>query len=493
MSFVASPLWNYIPLVLLYFVLKKVFEVFLKRRRLQAAFKDFPGPKPEFFGGNTHQITGDYAGLLRMADYAHEYPGAFPAWTGPAEAQLISVHPGTAKVVLSGTDPKDEFSYALMRPWIGDGLLLSKGKKWDRNRRLMTPAFHADILKNYVIVFSRSTKVLIDKWRKSAGSEEVFHHISLLTLDSMMQCLFGYHSNCQNEKTRHPYIQGVYDVSELIVKRIIKPLHHYDFIYYNFTENGKKFKQACHAIHEHSEKIIKKRKQLLKSEAKGARNVDFLDILLTAKDNDGDGMTDQEIRDEVDTFMFEGHDSTASTISWCLYNLAKHQACQDRCREEILKVVGKTKILSWDDLTKLEYMYACIQESMRLFPAVPNISRCLERDLDLPDGRVIPKDMRITVSLFAVQRDPEVWDNPNEFDPDRFTNGSKISSVYHLPFSIGPRNCIGQHFALTQVKVVICELLRHFKLDLDPERKAEPECILILRSKNGLYLKIKPV
>lgn len=492
MAFIALFLLQILPAIGIFMIVKKIVEIFLRRRALQAAFKDFPGPKPHFLYGNTRELSGDFEGLQRMADLANIYPGAYPAWFGPADAHLVSVRSASARAVLSGSDPKDEFSYALLRPWIGDGLLLSQGRKWDRNRRLMTPAFHADILKNYVNVFSESTEVLIDKWLNSTSSEEMFHHISLLTLDSMMKCLFGYQSGCQNEQTRHPYIQSVYDVSELIVQRIVNPIHHFSFIY-QFTANGKKFQKACDKIHQHSELIIQERKRVMKTETKGSRNTDFLDILLTAKDSEGIGLTDQEVRDEVDTFMFEGHDSTASTISWCLYNLAKHNEWQKKCRSEIIEKIGKTKKITWADIDNLDCLMSCLHESMRLYPAVPNFSRCLERDLTLPDGRTIKKGIRVVVSLFAVHRDPEVWGFPNNFDPERFATGRKVSSLYLLPFSIGPRSCIGQQFALTQIKVVLCELLRNFHFELDPEREAIPEALLILRSKNGLYLKVKPL
>ncbi|XP_021344613.1 cytochrome P450 4F12-like, partial [Mizuhopecten yessoensis] len=163
-----------------------------------------------------------------------------------------------------------------------DGLLLSGGRKWDRNRRMLTPAFHMDILKHYVEIFNESAKVLLGKWRENPGCVETFHHMSLLTLDSMMKCLFGHHSNCQLETVRPAYIQCVYDVSDLIIKRIMNPLHHFGFLY-SLSENGRKFQYACDTIHEHSNKLIEQRRQLLASEKAGSRNVDFLDILLTAK------------------------------------------------------------------------------------------------------------------------------------------------------------------------------------------------------------------
>lgn len=482
-----------VPLVLIGILLLKILSTLKKIHDLKASFKDFPGPTPHWLYGNMQELTGDFKGMLRVADYAVRYHGAFPVWMGPTDAFLMTVHPATVRSVLSGSDPKDEFSYSLMRPWIGDGLLLSSGKKWDRNRRMMTPAFHQGVLRNYVKIFYESGLELLEKWSKEGDEPvETFHHISLLTLDSMMKCLFGYSSQCQTETVRHPYIQGVYDVSEQIVKRITNPLHHFQFIY-DMSQNGAEFRKTCDVIHSHSEKIIRDRRQLIASERPGSRPVDFLDILLSGKDSEGNGLTDTEIRDEVDTFMFEGHDSTASAISWCLYNLARHPDHQDRCREEIRQSWGDRQDITWEDLNKIEYTFMCVKESMRLYPPVPNVSRCAENDITLPDGRVIPKGVRMAVSLFALHRNPEVWSEPEEYDPSRFSRDSVTYQSAYMPFSIGPRNCIGQLFAVTQMKVVIPMLIRKFRFTLDPNRPAEPESMLILRSKNGLYLNIHPV
>ncbi|XP_052769449.1 cytochrome P450 4A4-like [Mya arenaria] len=488
MGLLVTLVMKYLPLVLGFLIGKTIIKLVLRRWELQKIFKAFSGPKPHFLWGNTKELFGDYQGLVRMAELAHVYSGAYPAWTGPADAQLVIVTSGTTRAVLAGADPKDEFSNSLLGPWIGDGLLLSHGKKWERTRRLLTPAFHSDNLKNYIKTFEECSKELVKKWQHSTEPEEVFQHVSLLTLDIIMQCLFGFHSNCQSGSVLHPYIQGVYDVSELVAKRVVNPLYHYKFIY-KLSGNGKRFQAACDAIHEHSERIIRERRSLIASEKPGTRNMDFLDVLLTAKDRDDVSLSDKEIRDEVNTFIFEGHESTASTITWFLYNMAKHPEYQNKCREEILEVIGKDKEITWNNINKLSFTEMCISESMRLYPAVPLISRCLGQDTTLPDGRVVPKGVGVSVSLFAVHRDPEVWENPHEYDPERFHPDKRVSSLIHMPFSTGPRKCIGMQFALTQVKVVACEILRNFHIDLDPPHEATPESILFLRSKSGVYLK----
>ncbi|XP_071080531.1 cytochrome P450 4A4-like [Haliotis cracherodii] len=478
------------PVIIIVVVVAKLLTLYRQRRYLQIAFGDFTGPKPHWWHGNLEELRGDYEGMLRISRYANQYDGAFPVWVGVGDAFLMSVHPSTARTLLSGTDPKDEFSYALMRPWIGDGLLLSKGEKWARTRALVTPAFHTNLLKHSTDIFRDCTNILVRKLRASEGPQEMFHHTSLLTMDSMMRCLFGYETNCQLDRGRHPYIQGVYDVSELIVKRIMTPLHHNDIIY-SLSQDGKRFKAACESIHEHSRRIVRHRRKLLETEDPGCRPMDFLDILMTSKDSDGQTLSRQEILDEVDTFMFAGHDSTSSALTWSLWHLAKHTQHQDTCRAEVDHVMGDREDITWDDVSKLEFLTMCVRESMRLLPPVPSISRYTQREITLPDGRVVPKGIRVTVSLFALHRNPDVWREPEVFDPYRFSNEDLGASDFFLTFSMGPRRCVGKSFAMLQVKLVIAMILRHFRLSITPGRPAQPESSLILRSKDGVYLNME--
>lgn len=481
------------PAALVVGLMVKVASLFRRRRRLQTMLKDFPGPRPHWLFGNNKDLTGDYAGMLRAAELATSYQGAVAMWTGPWDCSLLAVHPTVAKALFSGTDPKDEFSYSLLRGWLGDGLLLSNGGKWNRTRRMLTPAFSVDLLRSYVSTFRETSAELVEKWRGLEGPVEVFHHIGLMTVDSMLRCLFGHRSGCQQERERHPYVEGVHTLSHLIVQRILNPLHHWDCLYY-LSSPGRKYVKTCEEIHRFSGSLVSHRRQALQStELANSGPVDFLDILLTAKDPDGHGLTDQEIKDEVDTFMFGGHDSTASALSWCLHSLAAHPKYQELCRQEIHRVLKGRHDVTWDDLGQLQHTTRCLYESMRLYPPVPNLSRFTERDISLPDGRVVPKGIRVGVSLFAIHRNPNIWQDPQEFYPERFESDEMSSANFFMPFSLGPRNCIGQHFALTQLRVALSTILRSFRLTLVASRPAEPVSMLILRSKDGLFLQLEAI
>ena len=224
---------------------------------------------------------------------------------------------------------------------------MSSGKKWARNRRLLTPGFHYEILKSYTSVYSSCANIMCDNWEESVRRKEpvkLFSTVSMMSLDIILQCAFSYESNCQKDKTNQTYLNAVLKILEMITDRYLNPLYLFDWYYY-LTPTGRTFKQYCDFLHDQSAKVIAERKKILGLDS-GTKNrgealsnakrkhkhLDFLDILLTAEDEDGEGLTDLEIRDEVDTFMFEGHDTTTSGMCWTLYCMAKHPEHQEKVR-----------------------------------------------------------------------------------------------------------------------------------------------------------------
>ncbi len=245
-------------------------------------------------------------------------------WLGPTYVYYVLHHPSVIKPVLKS--PKNEVIYNLFRPWIGDGLLVSSGKKWHRNRHLLTPAFHYEILKAYVPVYNSGVRVMMEKWEVFAKKGEpikVFETVGLLSLDVVLQCAFSYRSNCQLEGEGQEYVRAVYHMAQLVVERSLSFLSYFSLLYW-CTPGGREMARCCKIVHDHSEQVIKDRKEALglqdgstvslallkRAQDRSNRYLDFLDILLTARDEDGKGLTDLEIRDEADTFMFEGHDTT---------------------------------------------------------------------------------------------------------------------------------------------------------------------------------------
>ncbi|XP_069109522.1 cytochrome P450 4B1-like [Argopecten irradians] len=213
-----------------------------------------------------------------------------------------------------------------------------------------------------------------------------------------------------------------------------------------------------------------------------------------ARDENGNGLTREEIRNEVDTFLFEGHDTTASAISWILYSLATHPEHQTKVQAEIDSVLeGRVSDhLKWEDMPKLQYLTMCIKEGMRLHSPVPFIQRESTREFTI-DGKTFPPGTFLSCAIYSVHQNPAVWNNPQEFIPERFSkeNATKMDSFAFIPFAAGPRNCIGQTFAMNEEKVTIARILHKYTFELDPSVEVKKQPAAVMRSKNGIYLNAK--
>ncbi|KAM8791760.1 LOW QUALITY PROTEIN: cytochrome P450 4A11-like [Rhynchonycteris naso] len=202
---------------------------------------------------------------------------------------------------------------------------------------------------------------------------EIFEHISVMTLDTIMKCAFRQQDSIQTD--RKTFIYGL-------------------------TPEGCNNHQACQVAHQHTDQVIKLRKAHLQEQVelekvRRKRHLDFLDILLFARMKDGSPFSDKELHAEVDTFMFGGHDTTASGISWILYALAAHPEHQERCRKEVQSLLGDGGSITWDDLDQMPYTTMCIKEALDYSP-VPGIGRELSKPITFPDGRSLPRGLNFT-------------------------------------------------------------------------------------------------
>lgn len=433
-------------------------------------------------------------------------------WIGPFVCVVKVTKPDDVKLVLANADSKDNFAYNMLRPWLGNGLFTSEGIKWSTHRRLITPAFHFEILRPYVRIFVECTNIFLNKLTETNGeSIDICHPVSLMTLDSLLKCSFADDSKCQIDESNE-YTNAVFTMTKLFSTRYSFPPYHFAPIFH-LSPLGFKWRKTLGILHRKTETIIRKRRiELSKLSAlasagehrDGGREInkrkymDFLDILLQARDEDGVGLTDLEIREEADTFMFGGHDTVSSAVSWCLYNLARFPEYQQQCRDEVENLLrDKDKDeLDWDDLSSLPYITMFIKESLRFHTPAPDILRTLIKDVTLTDGTVLPKGTITTVSCLGMHHHPSYWEDPETFDPYRFLperNKERHSHAY-IPFSAGPRNCIGQNFAMNQIKVIVAMTTRRFVITVDADKPApEWTCSIVLRSLNGIHLHFRQI
>ncbi|XP_023307621.2 probable cytochrome P450 4d14 [Lucilia cuprina] len=406
---------------------------------------------------------------------------------------------------------KKDSLYDLLKCWLGDGLLISSGSKWHARRKIITPTYHFKILEQFVEVFDQQSCIMVNRLKDKADGKtplNMFPIVCLTALDIIAETAMGVKINAQ-ENPNFPYAKAVTDVADIIATRFMKPAQRFEFLFRLLEYRSyRKMKQSIEIMHNFTDKVIRERREALEKSIKDGtfvamtnatddmgvkKRMAFLDVLLQSTVA-GKPLTNEDIREEVDTFMFEGHDTTTSGISHTLYLLARHPEVQQKVFEEILQIIGndKDKPVTMRELQDLKYLDVVIKESLRLYPPVPMIGRITEQDVEL-DGKIIPANVNISLLIYAACRDPDYFTKPNDFIPERFMTNTldQINTFAYVPFSAGPRNCIGQKFAVLEMKSTISKMIRHFEL-LPLGEEVVPVMNLILRSATGINMGLKP-
>ncbi|HKY53391.1 MAG TPA: cytochrome P450, partial [Anaerolineales bacterium] len=230
------------------------------------------------------------------------------------------------------------------------------------------------------------------------------------------------------------------------------------------------------------------------AEARKNPKDDLLGMLLAMRDEEtGEGMTDQQARDEVVTIFFAGHETTAASIAWAFYLLSEHPDVEERVRDE-LKTVLNGRMPTFTDLPKLVYTQRVINEVLRLYPAAYLFAREAVTE-DVIDGYPIPPKTLIFITPFITHRDPKYWPDPERFDPDRFTPEQVSSRPRHVyyPFGEGPHVCIGNNFALMEMQLILASALQRFRLRLIPNHPIALKPEATLRPKYGMKMIVEKV
>lgn len=475
-----------------------------------------PGPQAIPLLGNMHnfQVTStDLWTLVR--NYGDQYYPIYRFW-GFTMPFLNIRHPKDIETILG--NPKStqkSHIYDLLMPWFNTGLLTSAGRKWQMRRKILTPAFHFNVLQQFVDVFIEESERMNQILKSEGGPlvKDLLPLISEHTLNVICDTAMG---TSLRDKGPHQekYRQAVYDMGHSLVERLIRPWLHPDWVFFRLPPGWRQSK-LLKILHGFTTGIIKERMSYHESTngkyltglsddpskkkddddiGTRKRRLAMLDLLIAAHRNDQidiDG-----IREEVDTFMFRGHDTTAMSITFTIMLLAEHKEIQDRARAEVKEVLdangGK---MSMSALQNLPYLERCIKESLRLFPSVPFISRSPEKDLKL-SNYTVPADTTIHLHIVDVHRDPQFWPNPDVYDPDRFLpeNCQGRHPYCYIPFSAGPRNCIGQRFAMFELKAVVGLLLYNFNFEpVDYLKDMLITADLVIRPAHPVRTKFIPV
>jgi len=368
--------------------------------------------------------------------------------------------------------------YGRLRAVFGDNIILADGDDWWRRRRLAAPAFSARHLEAAGLVMTSSVSGLMERLERAARQREpvdLFAAFMELTLGIIVKALFGVDIGARAEAITAA-VEPVLREGE---RRVWWPARPPLWVP---TPTNRKLRAVLAELDRVVYDLIGERRR------SGEQREDILDALLAARDERGEGLTDRQLRDEIVGLIVSGHETTATTLAWTLEALSRHTTVESTVRAELREVLGPRLPLA-ADLRHLSYMRAVLQETMRLNPAVWTISRQAVAD-DVVAGVPIRAGTVVMMPPHVVHRTAMHWPNPEGFDPDRFREGEPkdADKFTYFPFGGGPRRCLGAHFSMMEMQIVLASLMQRFRFSLIPGSLPEPAVALTVRPRAGLWM-----
>jgi cytochrome P450 len=434
------------------------------------------GPKGKLLTGHLKEFQTDPLDFLTRL--ATEYGDVAKFRFGPFQNVYLVSDPDMIKQVLVSKQKhfvKSKDFHAL-KPIIGEGLLTSDKDFHMRQRRLIQPAFKRSHIINYGQDMIDITADYIDAWID--GEERIITQDMMnITLGIISKTMFS-----MDFKEGYDVLGGPIETAMRIAVKRMRTLLQLPL--WVPTKSNREHKKAIQTLDDVVYAIIEKRRE------DSEKPEDMLGILMDARDeDDGLGMPDRQVRDELMTIFLAGHETTANAISWTLFLLSQHPEIENKLFEEINTVIGN-RPPSPGDFMKLTYAQNIIWESMRLFPPAFVSGRSAEEDVEI-NGYKFKKGDMVMVSQYVMHRKPEYFHDPLSFKPERFENNfvKTIPAYAYFPFGGGPRVCIGNHFALMEAVLVLSTIAQRYKLRLAPNHhEVKPYPSITLRPRRGLRM-----
>lgn len=362
---------------------------------------------------------------------------------------------------------KDTYSNQAFKRAIGSALVNLEGDAWLNRRRLMQPSFHHSRLELLDEMIVGAASEMLDQWQACYERDQpvdIAREMAALTMTITARAFFGVNLGAEAKKIGE-LINGVASLIE-------KPNHPH-------------LRQAIQEFTLAVDSIIEQRRN------NPAGQGDLLGSLINAHAGNGDNLLDaQQLRNEVMDLLLAGYETTANALTWTFYLLSQNLWAFERLRSEVRLVLGERQCNSLD-LVHLPYLQCILDESLRLFPPAWIIGRRAIAE-DVIGGYHVPAGTVIAICIYTLHRHPALWEQPDLFDPQRFTpeRSASRNRYAYMPFSIGPRQCIGANFAVLEARLILASIAQRFELHLVPGTLVQPMPLFVLRPNRDLQMSL---
>lgn len=363
----------------------------------------------------------------------------------------------------------------------GEGLITSEGDFWLRQRRLSQPAFHRDRVNGYASVMADYTQQMLATWH--AGEQRDVHE-DMMNLALRIVCKTLFDADVTRDaKEVGEIISVLLRIASNFGQTVLIPL-------WVPTPRNLRAKRGVHRLEKIIYRIIAERRATGRDGISLDRG-DLLSTLLQVQDEDGSRMTDRQLRDETITLFLAGHETTAATLSWAWWLLAQNPSVEKRLHDELDGVLGG-RPPSIEDLPKLPYLGHVLTETLRLYPTAWGMARLAAEQHEIA-GYTVKPGYGVAFAQWVVHRDPRWFDAPLEFRPERWESGlaKQLPRFAYFPFGGGPRQCIGNTFALMEAGIVLATVAQKFRLRVVPGHQVRPMASITMRPRHGIKVRLE--
>ncbi|KAJ8732430.1 hypothetical protein PYW07_015029 [Mythimna separata] len=408
--------------------------------------------------------------MHKFGKESYEKCGIISVWNGDL-LWIIIADPEIADIPLKTCLEKADF-IKFFRVLMGNGSVFAPVPIWRPRRKIVAPTFSQKNLNSFVEVFSRQSRVMVDQLSKVAGKGtfSVWQNITTYNMDSVCETTLGIQLNTQLEPEL-PFLRNFENCCRIDSKRICEPWFQNDTVHKIFNrKTADLHTRSKEYIWNFMNKIIQTKWEGLKKEKPVSESNQrtekswktFLELLIESPV----GYGTVELREETLVLVVGGTDTSAVGTAFTMIMLAMYPDVQEKVYEEIQQIFDNSdRPVTPEDLPRFKYLDAVIKESLRLYPPAPFIARKVEKDLKLPSGITLVDGCTLIISIWAIHRNPKYWgDDAEVFRPERFLDTPLTHPAAFMPFSYGPRNCIGYRYALMSMKTVLSTLLRRYRI-----------------------------